>query len=108
MNRSPFTRLNVVRSTSSLWRVTFDNPPINLIDWTMIVELHRLLTEIEEDRHVAVVVFDSTNPDFLLLPGELLEAVRGQLRVVAYEDIVREEPRPAALQRICAIRTAEG
>lgn len=49
-----------------------------------------------------------TNPDFLLLPGELLEAVRGELRVVAYEDIVREEPRPAALQRICAVRTAEG
>jgi SAM-dependent methyltransferase len=45
------------------------------------------------------------NPDFLLIPGELLEAVRGQLRVVAYEDIVREEPRPAALQRICAVRT---
>src|SRR4029450_9461103 len=31
-----------------------------------------------------------TNPDFLLAPGELLEAVRGHLRVVAYEDIVRE------------------
>jgi hypothetical protein len=25
------------RSTSSLWRVTFDNPPINLIDPVMIV-----------------------------------------------------------------------
>jgi SAM-dependent methyltransferase len=48
-----------------------------------------------------------TNPDFLLAPGELLEAVRGQLRVVAYEDIVREEPRPAALQRICAVRAVD-
>jgi SAM-dependent methyltransferase len=48
-----------------------------------------------------------TNPDFLLLPGELLEAVRGELRVVAYEDIVREEPRPAALQRICAVRAVD-
>ncbi|MGH6961771.1 MAG: class I SAM-dependent methyltransferase, partial [Dongiaceae bacterium] len=27
-----------------------------------------------------------TNPDFLLRPGELLEAVRGQLTVVAYEN----------------------
>ncbi len=43
-----------------------------------------------------------SNPDFLLRPGELLEAVRGRLRVVAYEDRVVEEPRPAAVQRICA------
>jgi SAM-dependent methyltransferase len=45
-----------------------------------------------------------SNPDFLLAPGELLEAVRGALRVVAYEDLVVEAPRPAAIQRICARR----
>ena len=43
-----------------------------------------------------------SNPDFLLQPGELLEAVRGKLRVLGYEDLVVEEPRPAALQRLCA------
>jgi hypothetical protein len=43
-----------------------------------------------------------TNPNFLLRPGELLEAVRGHMHVVAYEDVVTEEPR-AAVQRICAI-----
>jgi len=46
------------------------------------------------------------NPDFLLLPGELLEAVRGRLRVVAYEDVVCGPPTPAALQRIAAVREA--
>lgn len=45
-----------------------------------------------------------TNPDYLLEPGDLLEAARGELRVVAYEDVVEEHPRPAALQRICAVR----
>jgi len=45
-----------------------------------------------------------SNPDFLLKPGELLEAVRGKLRVVAYEDGIVESPRPVAIQRICAIR----
>ena len=45
-----------------------------------------------------------SNPAFLLEPGELLEAVRGTLRVIAYEDLVVEEPRPAALQRLCARR----
>ena len=44
-----------------------------------------------------------TNPDFLLRPGELLEAVRGRLRVVAYEDLVIAEPKRAAVQRICAV-----
>jgi len=43
-----------------------------------------------------------SNPAFLLAPGELLDAVRGRLRVLAYEDLVVEEPRPAAVQRICA------
>jgi hypothetical protein len=43
-----------------------------------------------------------SNPAFLLAPGELLEAVHGHLRVLAYEDLVVEEPRPAAVQRICA------
>jgi len=47
-----------------------------------------------------------TNPDFLLEPGELLDAVRGKLKVIAYEDVVEEDPRPAALQRICAVREA--
>ena len=44
-----------------------------------------------------------SNPDFLLRPGELLEVARGRLRVVAYEDVTVMEPRPAAVQRICAI-----
>ena len=45
-----------------------------------------------------------SNPAFLLEPGELLEAVRERLHVVAYEDLVVEEPRPAAVQRMCARR----
>ncbi len=43
-----------------------------------------------------------SNPAFLLRPGELLEAVRGRLRVIAYEDLEVSDPRPAAVQRICA------
>ena len=43
-----------------------------------------------------------SNPAFLLAPGELLDAVRGRLSVVAYEDLVVDTPRPAAIQRICA------
>ena len=45
-----------------------------------------------------------SNPDFLLRPGELLDAVRGRLRVLAFEDLTVAGPRPACLQRIAARR----
>ncbi len=45
-------------------------------------------------------------PEHLMNPDELLEAVRGQLRVLAYEDLIVKVPRPAAIQRICAVSEA--
>jgi SAM-dependent methyltransferase len=45
-----------------------------------------------------------TNPDFLLRPGELLEAVRGRLEVVAYEHRIVSQPRTAKIQRLAAVR----
>jgi len=44
-----------------------------------------------------------SNPDFLLRPGELLEVARGRLRVLAYEDLFVSDPKPAMVQRICAV-----
>jgi SAM-dependent methyltransferase len=44
------------------------------------------------------------NPEFLLQPGELLELARGRLRVLAYEDVFVETPKPAMIQRMCALR----
>lgn len=46
-------------------------------------------------------------PQFLLRPGELLDVVRGELRVVAFEDLVVDHPWPAAVQRIAAVRDRE-
>jgi SAM-dependent methyltransferase len=43
-----------------------------------------------------------SNPDFLLGPGELLDLVRPKLRVLGYEDVYLDEPKPAMVQRICA------
>jgi SAM-dependent methyltransferase len=45
-----------------------------------------------------------SNPDFLLRPGELLESVRGELIVIAYENLQIAEPKPAVVQRIAAVR----
>ncbi len=44
-----------------------------------------------------------SNPEFLLRPGELLEVCR-PLRVIAYEDLYVEAPKPALVQRVCAVR----
>ncbi|MDE1183950.1 SAM-dependent methyltransferase [Paraburkholderia sp.] len=48
-----------------------------------------------------------SNPAFLLAPGELLDVVRPALRVIAFQDGFLAQPRPAYIQRICAIREAE-
>lgn len=48
-----------------------------------------------------------SNPAFLLAPGELLEVVRDHLRVVAFQDGFLAQPRPAYVQRICAIMEAD-
>ncbi len=46
------------------------------------------------------------NPDFLLNRGELLEAVHGRLRVIAYQDGFINVPRASCVQRICAAAPA--
>ncbi|GAB1411519.1 hypothetical protein MASR1M97_02550 [Candidatus Desulfobacillus denitrificans] len=42
------------------------------------------------------------NPAFLLRPGELLEAFAG-LRIVAFEQGEVAQPKPAVVQRLCAV-----
>jgi len=49
-----------------------------------------------------------SNPDFLLAPGELLEAVRGKASRARYEDLVVDLPRPAAVQRLAARQNSSG
>ncbi len=43
------------------------------------------------------------NPAHLLLPGELLEMVRGKMRVLGYEDVEEPEQR-RCVQRLCAVK----
>jgi SAM-dependent methyltransferase len=42
--------------------------------------------------------------DFLLQPGELLNTVHEKLEVIAYENIFVNDPKPAMVQRIAAMR----
>ena len=46
-----------------------------------------------------------SNPNFLIKPGELLSlADRSGLKVIDYEDIYLDQPKPAMVQRICAVK----
>jgi enoyl-CoA hydratase/carnithine racemase len=65
------THLSVTAHSPTLWRVTFDNPPVNVIGPDMIRDLKELLTELESNSTVNVVVFDSADPDFFLAHYDL-------------------------------------
>src|SRR5436853_1599728 len=57
-------RLN--RSSPGYWRVTFDNPPLNLMGPEFVLELREMMTAIETDEQVKVVVFESAIDGFFL------------------------------------------
>lgn len=45
-----------------------------------------------------------SRPDFLLQPNELLERLRGDWTLIAFEQGEVQGARPAVLQRVCAVR----
>lgn len=65
------TDLRVTEESPTFWRVTFDNPPVNVIGPPMMRDLKDLLTELEHNHTVNVVVFDSADPDFFLAHYDL-------------------------------------
>ena len=59
-------QLSIHRDSPAIWRVTFNHPPINLVDHGTLQELHDLTAAIEASEELKVVVFDSADPDFFL------------------------------------------
>ena len=62
------------RSDAGRWTVTFGNPPINMFVPETIFELGALLTDLETDPSVKVVVFQSANPDFFIAHLDVAKA----------------------------------
>ena len=54
------------RRTPAYWRVTFDLPPLNIFGPETIPQLNEIITAIETDPQVKVVVFDSAVEGFFL------------------------------------------
>src|SRR5580658_3726214 len=66
------TEIHLAQRSPEYWRVTFDHPPLNIFGPEAIPQLNEIVTAIETNKHVKVVVFDSavegyfpTHYDFL-------------------------------------------
>ena len=68
-------QFNIDRTHPGRWTITFSNPPINMFVPSTIVELRALMTGIESDTSVKVVVFQSANPDFFIAHLDVFKAV---------------------------------
>jgi len=74
MATTSFTQFKIAQPGPGYWRVTFSNPPINLINPETILELQTLVGLIESDQDLRVVVFDSAHPDFFFSRYDLARA----------------------------------
>jgi enoyl-CoA hydratase/carnithine racemase len=86
-------RLN--RLSPAHWRVIFDNPPLNLMGPEFVLQLRDIVTEIESDEQVKVVIFESAvdgfflnHSDFLAKLEDLTNIPQGPTGLEAWPDIL--------------------
>jgi len=82
-------QLHLTRRTNHYWRVTFDHPPLNIFGPASIPQLDEIITALETDQHVKVVVFDSAVQGFFLTHYDFLARI---------EDTIGMPPGPTGLQ----------
>jgi enoyl-CoA hydratase/carnithine racemase len=85
----------LTRQSSALWRVTFNNPPLNIFGPKMIPQLNEIITAIETDDQLKVVVFGSaidgffmTHYDFLAKPEETTSLPPGPIGLGPLNDML--------------------
>jgi len=88
-------QVHLARRSASYWRVTFDIPPLNIFGPETIPELNEVITALERDEQVKVVVFDSavdgfflTHYDFLAKPEDTLKIPPGPTGLPALPDML--------------------
>jgi enoyl-CoA hydratase/carnithine racemase len=91
--KSPQIRL--FKESPTCWRVTFDNPPLNLMGPEFVVEYGEIISAIESDENLRVVVFDSAidgfflnHSDFTVKMEELMSLPQGPTGLEAWPDIL--------------------
>lgn len=73
MNNSN-SQFKLTKVTPAYWRLTFENPPINMIDPQSMLELQQLVDQFETDPELKVVVFDSADPEFFIAHFDINKA----------------------------------
>src|SRR5271168_2109013 len=88
-------QLHVTRKSPSYWRVIFDNPPLNLMGPDFVLQFQKIMTDIENDEKVRVVVFESAvegfflnHSDFLAKIEDLTSIPQGPTGLEAWPDIL--------------------
>ncbi len=88
-------QIRLTRPSPAHWRITFDNPPLNLMGPEFVLEFREIVTAIEADEHVKVVVFDSAvegfflnHSDFLVKLEDLTRIPQGPTGLEAWPDIL--------------------
>lgn len=87
-------KLNIGQQSKHYWRVSLNNPPLNMMDPEMTLELTALISQLEKDEDVKVVVFDSAVNDYFLAHIDLLKAgefdlTPGPSGLSAWPDVAR-------------------
>ena len=67
------TEVRLSRRSPEYWRVTLDHPPLNIFGPEMLPQVNEIITAIETDEQVKVVVFDSAVEGFFLIHLDSLQ-----------------------------------
>jgi enoyl-CoA hydratase/carnithine racemase len=73
--------IRLERRLPSYWRVTFDMPPVNIFGPKQLPRLGDIITEIETDPDVKVVVFDSAVEGFFITHYDFLAPLEDSLKI---------------------------
>jgi enoyl-CoA hydratase/carnithine racemase len=65
-------QIRVAGRSPAYWRVTIDNPPINVMGPEMVREFQEVIDALEAVEHVRVVVFDSAVDNYFLNHSDFL------------------------------------
>ena len=82
------SQFNIDRTHPGRWTVTFSNPPINMFVPATIAELGALMTGLEADPSVKVVVFQPANPDFFVAHLDVAKAAKQPEVLSLWRDFV--------------------
>ena len=69
-------QIRVTRLSAAYWRVTFDNPPLNVMGPQFVRELGEIITAVEADEEVKVLVFESAVEGFFLNHSDFLADIK--------------------------------